>query len=84
MAAFCFLSCGESSSLPSNHGRSKKFLVPDGAERKDKSKYTLSSCLDLLKALAERIRTRSSISGREADRVDTNQVRNKATLGDSA
>ena len=64
------------------HGRSDKFLFPDGAERKDRSKVILSSCLDLLKALVERVRTRgSSTAGREADGVDTNQVRTKATQG---
>ena len=99
-AAFCFMSCGESSSLPlrsqvthniesfrgaTSHGGSRKFLFPVVAERKDRSKIIRSRCLDLLKALAERFRTRgSSIAGREADRVDANQVRTKATHGTNA
>ena len=68
-----------------SHGGSKKFLFPDGAERKDKSKVILSSCLDLLKALAARVRRRgSSMAVREADRVDANQVRTKTTHGTNA
>ena len=60
----------------------KKILFPDGAERKDRSKVILSRCRDLLEALAERARTSgSSIAGREADRMDTKQVRTKATHG---
>ena len=70
MAAFCFLSCGESSNFAiavqttyhverfrsaTSHGRSKKFFVPNRAERKDRSKVTLTSCFHLLKALAERV-----------------------------
>ena len=51
-----------------SHGRSKKFLFTVGAERKNSSKILPSTCLDLLKALGERVRTRgNSIAGREAD-----------------
>ena len=39
-----------------SHGGSKKFLFPIGAERKDRGKIKLSSCLDFLKALAECVR----------------------------
>ena len=65
-----------------SHGESQKFLVPQRADREDRTKVIFSSCLDLPKALAGRVRTRStSIAGREADRTDTNQVRTKATHG---
>ena len=68
-----------------SHGGSKKVLFPDGTERKDRSKVIRSSCLDLLKSLVERVRTRgSSVAGREADRAETNQVRTKTTHGTNA
>ena len=44
------------------------------------AKIKHSGSLDLFKSFVERVRTRgSSIGGREADRVDTNQARTKAT-----
>ena len=58
----------ESLRSATSHGGSKKFLFPVKAESKDWSKILPTSCLNLLEALAVRVRNkRQSIGVREAD-----------------
>ena len=64
------------------NGRNQEFLFPIGAESQFWSQIMPTSCLYLLKASVESVRVGgSSTAGREADRVDPNQVGAKATHG---
>ena len=80
-----FLSRETSSSLPLRSRRQTILNASAVLRAMNTCKIKSTGGLDLLKLLVERVRTRgSSKAGREADGMDTNQVRTKATHGSNA
>ena len=68
-----------------SHGRDQEFLFPIGAESENGSQVIPTSCLNLLWAFDDSVRTGgSSTADRDADRMNPKQVRSEATHGANA